>query len=99
MQTSHFKTMRLEESFGQLKVYELRLQERNSRDEEQEILSRASNSSNKDHKGSSSSGRRRGMKEKGKDFNSELDREKKKKQFDKCKVKFYTCQNLGHFIN
>ena len=33
-QTSDLKTMRLEVAFGQLKVHELRLQERNSRDEE-----------------------------------------------------------------
>ena len=32
-QKSDFKTIRLEEAFGQLKVHELRLQERNSRDE------------------------------------------------------------------
>ena len=56
-QTSDLKTMRLEEAFGQLKVHELRLQERNSRDEEQALLSRAFNMSKKDQKGSSSSGR------------------------------------------
>ena len=32
--TSDLKTMRLEKAFGQLKVHELRLQDRNSRDEE-----------------------------------------------------------------
>ena len=33
-QKSDLKTMRLQEAFRQLKVHELRLQERNSRDEE-----------------------------------------------------------------
>ena len=56
-QKSDLKTMRLEEAFGQLKVHELRFQFRNSRDDEQELLSRAFNMSKKDKKGSSSSGR------------------------------------------
>ena len=46
--------MRLEEAFGQLKVHELRLQERNSRNEEQTLLSRDFNKFNKDQRGSSS---------------------------------------------
>ena len=53
-QTSDLKNMRLEEAFGQLKVHELRLQERNSRNEEQTLLSRDFNKSNKDKRGSSS---------------------------------------------
>ena len=43
--------MRLEKTFGQVKVHELRLQERNSRDEEQTFLSRAFNKSKKDEGG------------------------------------------------
>ena len=70
-QTSDLKTTRLEEVFGQLKVHELRLQERNSRDEEQAILFRAFINSKKDQRGSSSSGRGHGRgrarKGKGKD--------------------------------
>ena len=77
--TSDLKTMRLEEAFGQLKVHELRLQERNSRDEEQALLSRAFNISKKDQKGSSSSGRGRGKKGKGKDCGDDANGEKKKK--------------------
>ena len=49
--------MRLEEAFRQLKVHELRLQERNSRDEEQALISRAFNTYKKGQKGSSSIGR------------------------------------------
>ena len=45
--------MRLEEAFEQLKVHELRLQERNSRDEEQALLSKAFNNSKKNQRGSS----------------------------------------------
>ena len=94
-QTSGLKTMRIEEAFGQLKVYEVRLQERNSRDEEQALLSRAFNKSKKVQRGSSSSGRGRGRKRKGKDHGGEVNEEKKKKQFDKFKVKCYNCQKLG----
>ena len=89
--------MRLEEAFGQLKVHELRLQDRNSRDEEQALLSRAFNMYKKDQKGSSSSGRRLGKKGKDKDCGGEANGEKEKKQFDKSKVKCYNCQKLGHF--
>ena len=59
-QTIDLKTMRLKEAFGQLKVHELRLQERNSRDEEQELLSRTFNMSKKDQRGSSLSVRGQG---------------------------------------
>ena len=44
--------MRLEGAFGQLKDHELRLHDRNSRDEEQTLLSRTINMSKKDKKGS-----------------------------------------------
>ena len=91
--------MRLEEAFGQLKVHELRLQERNSRDDEQALLSRAFKNYNKDQRGSFSSGRGRGRKGKGKYCDGEVDGEKKKKQFEKSKVKCYNCQKLGHFAN
>ena len=70
--------MRLEEAFGQLKVHEWRLQERNSRDEEQALLSRAFNMSKKDQKGSSLSGRGRGKKGKGKDRGGDANGEKKR---------------------
>ena len=53
-QTSDLKTMRLEESFGQLNVHELRLQARNSRDEEQALLYKVFNRYNKDQRGPSS---------------------------------------------
>ena len=91
--------MRLEEPFGQLKVHELRLQERNSRDEEQALLSRAFNMYKRDQKGSSSSRRGRGKKGKDKDHGDDDNREKKKKQFDKSQVKCYNCQKLGHFAD
>ena len=81
-QTSDLKSMRLDEAFGQLKVHELRLQERNSRDEDQALLSRVFNKSKKDQKGSSTSERECGRKGKSKDCGNEVDREKKKKPFD-----------------
>ena len=79
-------------------MHELRLQERNSRDEEQVLLSRAFNKSKKDQRGSSSSGRVSGRKGKGKDCGNKVDGEKKK-PFDKSKVKYYNCQKLGYFAN
>ena len=82
-QTSDLKSMRLDEAFGQLKVHKLRLQERNSRDEEQALLSKAFNMSKKNQKGLSSSGRGQGKKGKGKDRGDDANGEKKKKQFDK----------------
>ena len=91
------KNMRLEEAFAKLKVHELRLKERNPRDEEQALLSRAFNKSQMNQRGSSSRGKGREMKGKGKYCSAEVDRKKKKKQFDESKVKCYNCQKLGHF--
>ena len=53
-QTSDLKTMRLEEAFGQIKEHELRIQERNSRDEEQALLYWVFNRYKKDQRGTSS---------------------------------------------
>ena len=86
-QTSDLKTMKIEEAFGQLKVHELRLQERNSRDDEQALLSKAFNKSKKNQRGSSSSGRGQAK--------DHVGGEKKKKPFEKCKVECYTFQKAG----
>ena len=98
-QISYLKTMRLEKAFWQLKVHELRLQERNSRDEEQALLSRAFNVAKKDQKSSSSSGRGQRMKGKGKDRGGDANGEKKKKEFDKSNVKCYNCKKLVHLAD
>ena len=71
-------------------MHELRLQERNSRDEDQALLFRAFNTSKKNQRGLSSSGRGCERKGKGKNRDSEVDGEKKK-PFDKSKVKYYDC--------
>ena len=78
--------MRLDEAFGKLKVHELRLHKRNSRDEDQVLLSRVLNMSKKDQRGSSSSVRGQGRKRKGKGCGNETNGEKKKK-FDKSNVR------------
>ena len=96
-QNRDLKTMRLEEASRQFKVHEFRLQERNSRDEEQAFLSRAFNISKKDQRGSYTSGRGQGWKGKGKDYGGEANGEKKKKQSDKSKVKCYNCEKVGNF--
>ena len=49
--------------------------------------------------GSSSSEKGCGRKGKGKDRDGEVDGAKKERQYDKSKVKYYNCQNLGHFTN
>ena len=79
--------MRLEEPIGPLKVHELSHHVKSSRDEEQALLFQAFKKDNKNQKGSSSHGRRRGRGGKGKvkDLGGEEDREKK--PFDKSKVK------------
>ena len=53
--------------------------------------------SKKDQKRSSSSRSGQGKKGKGKDRSGDANGEKKKKQFEKSKVKCYNCQKLGHF--
>ena len=89
--------MRLEEALGQLKVHELIFQERNSRDEEQALLSRAFNKSKKDQRGSYSSGRGQGRKGKAKDYGGEVDGEKK--TFNKSKVKYSNSQNTRRALS
>ena len=76
-QTSYLKTIRLEEVFGQLKVHELRLHERNSRDDEQALLSRAFIMSKKDQNGSSSNSRDEERKEKAKVVVMPMERRKR----------------------
>ena len=53
--------------------------------------------SKKDQTRSSSSGRGRRKKGKGKDRGGDTSGKKTKKQFDKSKVKCYSCQKLRHF--
>ena len=78
-------------------MHELRLQARNSIDEEQALFSIAFNKANKNRKGSSSCGRGRGRGGKGKGKESDSEEDREKKPFKKSKVKCYNCQKLGHY--
>ena len=76
---------------GSLRVHEQRLQEKDSREEEQVLLARAFNQSKK----GSSRGRGRGCR-RGRFSKNEKD-EEERKPFDKSKIKCYNCQKMGHF--
>ena len=105
-----FRNMRglsVDEVIRSLRVHEQRLQERDSREEEQVLLARAFNQSKKGNRGSSSRGRGRGRglsrgrgRGHGRGKFSKNDRdEEEKKPFDKSKIKCYNCQKMGHFAD
>ena len=100
-----FRNMRglsVDEVIGSLRVHEQRLQERDSREEEQVLLARAYNQSKKTDRGSSSRGRGRGTSRgrgrgRGRGRSSKNEKEEEeRKPFDKSKVKCYNCQKMGH---
>ena len=91
----HFKNMRVlnvDKVIGSLRVHEQRLQERESREEEKFLLSRAFNQSKKGDHGSSSRGRGRGSnrdRERGRGrgrFSKNDKDEEERKPFDKSKI-------------
>ena len=76
-------------------MHEQRLQERDSREEEQVLLARAFNQSKKSDRGSSSRGRGRGRSR----FSKNDKDEEERNPFDKSKIKCYNCQKMGHFAD
>ena len=101
-----FRNMRglsVDEVIGSLRVHEQRLQERDSREEEQVLLARVFNQSKKGDRGSSSRGRGRGSsrgrgRDRGRGRFSKNDRdEEERKPFDKSNIKCYNSQKMGHF--
>ena len=103
----NMRGLSVDEVIGSLRVHEQRLQERDSREEEQVLLARAFNKSNKSDHGSSSRGRGRGSSRgrgrgrgHGRGRFSKNDKyEEEKKPFDKSKIKCYNCQKMGHFAD
>ena len=104
-------SMSLVEAIGSLKVHELRLAERDAREEEHALLSRAMSKfkKSKPEEGHSSRGRGRGR-ERGRGRGRDQGRGKSKstedqnqegtrKPFDKTKVRCYNCQEFGHFAD
>ena len=102
-QFGNMKGLSVDEVIGSLRVHKQRLQERDSREEEQVLLARAFNQSKKGDRGSSSRGRRRGSSRgrgrgRGRGRLSKNDKdEEERKPFDKSKIKGYNCQRMGHF--
>ena len=104
-------SMSLVEAIGSLKVHEMRLAERDSREEEQALLSRAMGKFKKTRQedGQTSRGRGRGKERgrgrgrdqgRGKTQESDVQKqEKSRRPFDKSKVQCYNCQDFGHFAD
>ena len=104
-QFGNMRGLSVDEVIGSLRVHEQRLQERDSREEEQVLLARAYNQSKKTDRGSSSRGRGRGTSRgrgrgRGRGRFSKNDRDgEEKKPFDKTKIKCYNCQKMWHFAD
>ena len=86
-------------------MHESRQIERDSREEEQALLSKASKMTKKTDRGQTSRGRgrfgQRGRgrgRGRGRQQKEEID-EGEKKPFDKSKIKCYNCQKMGHFAD
>ena len=104
-------SMSLVEAIGSLKIHEMRLSERDLRDEEQALLSRALTKfkKSKQDEGQSSRGRGRGRSRgrgRGRDqgrgktqVSDDQKQENPRKQFDKTKIQCYNCQDYDHFAD
>ena len=95
----------LDEVIGSLTVHELRLKERESREEEQILLAKVmSKTKISNEKESSSRGRGRHRstgrgrgRGRGRGQSQSGDEDKDKKSFDKSTIQCYNCQRFGHF--
>ena len=95
----------LDEVIGSLTVHELRLKERETREEEQVLLAKAMGKvkiNNADDSSSRGRGRHRGRSRgrgrgRGRGRNQNGKEEKDKKVFDKSSIQCYNCQRFGHF--
>ena len=104
-------SMLLVEAIGSLKVHEMRLAKRDSREEEQALLSRTMSKFKKtrQEEGQTSRGRRRGRERgrgrgrdqgRGKTQVSDVQKqENSRRPFNKSKVQCYNCQDFGHFAD
>ena len=97
--------MTVEEVLGSLRVHESRLIERDNREEEQALLTKASKLSKKNDQSETSKGRGRFSQRargRGRGRGRQQKEEKEeveKKPFDKCKIKCYNCQKMGQFAD
>ena len=104
-------TMSLVEAIGSLKVHEMRLSERDAREEEQALLSSAMSKfkKTKQEEGKTSHGRGRGRergrgrgREQGRGklkLSDDQNQEESRKPFDKSKFRCYNCQEFEHFAD
>ena len=104
-QFGNMRELSVDEVIESLRVHEQRLQEIDSREEEQVLLARAFNQSKKGDRRSSSRGRGRGLSRgrgrgrgRGKFSKNDKD-EEERKPFDKSKIKCYDYQKMGHFAD
>ena len=96
----------LDEVIGSLTVHELRLKERETREEEQVLLAKAMGKAkitNEDDSSSRGRGRhrRRGIgrgQGRGRGRNQGVEEDKDKKAFDKSVIQCYNCQRYDHFV-
>ena len=110
-QFSDLDTMSLVEAIESLKAHEMGLSERDAREEEHALLSRAMSKfkKTKQEEGQTSRGRGRGRERgrgRGRDqgrgksqSNEEQKQEGTRKPFDKSKVRCYNCQEFRHFAD
>ena len=97
--------MTIEKVLGSLCVHESRLIERDNREEEQALLTKASKLSKKNDRSQTSKGRGRfGQRGRGRGrgrgrHQKEDHDEDEKKPFDKSKIKCYNYQKMGHFAD
>ena len=91
----------LDEVIGSLTVHELRLKERESREEWQVLLAKAMSKaklSNENESSSRGRGKQRGRgRGRGRGRNQPTKEEKDKKPFDKSVIQCYNCQKYDHF--
>ena len=95
----------LDEVIGSLTVHELRLEEQETREEEQILLAKAigkTKISNKEESSSRGRGRHHGRgrgrgRGRGQGRNQSREEEKDNKPFDKSVIQCYNCQRYGHF--
>ena len=103
-QYAYLDKVSLDEIFGSFIVHELRLKERESREEEQTLLAKALIKTKLTSEESSSRGRGRHRgrgrgrgRGHGRGHHSGNEEEKEKKTFDKSFIQCYNCQRYGHF--
>ena len=94
------KLLTIEEVLGSLRVHESRLIERDNREEEQALLTKASKLSKKNDRSQTSKGRGRfGRRGGGRGRGRGRQQNEEHEEVEKSKIKCYNCQKMGHFAD